>query len=128
MEHGEYVVAFESGLECGMSFGKMNTFIDIISTAPVKDVEGFVTHGDNILASVRAYFEPRNSTEKWSNMAAFQEANALFRLRNIPGFAILSSYNIVCDSGRYRIISVEDVRGRNMYVEILAAKMEGVVY
>ncbi|GHU38356.1 hypothetical protein FACS1894105_12190 [Clostridia bacterium] len=112
-----------------MSFGKIaNTFIDIISTAPIKDAEGFVTHGDNILASVRAYFEPRNSTEKWRNNAAFQEANALFRLRIIPSFAILSSFYIVCDSGRYRIISVEDVRGRKMYVEIIAAKVEGVVY
>jgi hypothetical protein len=37
-----------------MSFGKSNTFIDIIITTPTKDAEGFVTHGDTILASVRA--------------------------------------------------------------------------
>jgi len=29
-----------------MSFGKMNTFIDIISTALVKDSEGFAASGD----------------------------------------------------------------------------------
>ena len=38
-----------------MSFGKMNTLVDIIQTAPVKDAEGFVVSGDTILATVRAY-------------------------------------------------------------------------
>lgn len=42
-----------------MSFGKMNTFIDIISTVPVKDSEGFAVTGDTILASIRAYKEDR---------------------------------------------------------------------
>gem|GEM_PF-7034109 len=32
----------------------LNSFIDIISTEPFKDLEGFVTHGDNVVASVRA--------------------------------------------------------------------------
>ena len=40
-----------------MSFGRMNTFIEIISTTPTKDVEGFVTTGDTVLANVRAYFD-----------------------------------------------------------------------
>ena len=29
-----------------MSFGKMNTFIDLITTQPIKDAEGFVNKGD----------------------------------------------------------------------------------
>jgi hypothetical protein len=106
---------------------KLNTFIDIISTEPTKDAEGFVTRGDAVLASVRAYFEPKNSTEKWSNMAAFSTVNALFRFRRIPGVVVIPSFIIVCESGRYRIISVEDVRGRGMYVEVLAEKIEGTV-
>ncbi|WP_254055916.1 hypothetical protein [Paenibacillus glucanolyticus] len=47
-----------------MSFGKMNTFIDIISTVPIKDEEGFATKGDNILASVLAYKEDRHGSER----------------------------------------------------------------
>ena len=50
-----------------MSIGKMNTFINIISTAPTKDAEGFVTTGDNTLAAVRAYKEDRHGNEKWAN-------------------------------------------------------------
>jgi hypothetical protein len=54
-----------------MGFGKMRTFVDIISTKPVKDSEGFAEKGDVILASVRAYKEDKHGSEKWANRAAF---------------------------------------------------------
>ena len=54
-----------------MSFGKMNTFIDIIESVSVKDSEGFTTKSDNIIASVRAYRECRHGAEKWRNIASF---------------------------------------------------------
>ena len=38
-----------------MSFGKMNTFIEIVSVVKEKDSEGFVVNSEKILASVRAY-------------------------------------------------------------------------
>lgn len=107
-----------------MSYGKMNTLIDIISTAPVKDAEGFVTTGDTTLASVRAYKEDKHGSERWSNMAAFSEANALFRFRKIPGVEITTVHVILCDGERYNIVSTEDVRGRGMYIEVLAEKLE----
>ena len=31
---------------------------------------------------------------------------------------------LICDTGRYRILSVEDVRRRGLYVEVLAEKLE----
>lgn len=110
-----------------MSFGKMNTQIDIISAAPVKDADGFVTNGDHVVASVRAYKEDRHGNERWANMAAFSEATALFRFRKIPSVEITTSLFIVCGSEQYRIISAEDVRGRGMYVEVLAEKQEGTM-
>jgi head-tail adaptor len=104
---------------------KFNTFIDIISTVPTKDSEGFSVKSDNILASVRAYFEPKNFTEKWANSATFSKVNALFRLRYIPGLPITPDMVIVSDTGRYKIVSVENIRNRNMYWECLTEKMEG---
>ncbi|MBS3885938.1 MAG: head-tail adaptor protein [Dethiobacter sp.] len=106
-----------------MSFGKISTFIDIISTVPVKDSEGFAVTGDTILTSVRAYKEDRRGNEKWANMAAFSEASALFRFRKIPALVLTAQMVIVCDDGRYNILSVEDVRGRGMYLEVLAKKV-----
>ncbi len=110
-----------------MSFGKLNTRIDIISTEPVKDSEGFVTTGDNIIASVKAYFEQKNSTEKWLNMSQNNSVNALFRLRHIPNIEITNKHIIVCEGKRYNIYSVENVKNKGMYFEILVVSVDGKV-
>jgi head-tail adaptor len=110
-----------------MSFGKINTFIDIISTVPIKDAEGFATKSDNKLASLRAYKEDRHGSEKWTNMASFSNASSLFRFRIIPEFSVTTEMVIVCEDGRYQILSVEDVRSRGMYLEVLAEKLEPTV-
>ena len=107
-----------------MSFGKMNARINIISTEPVKDADGFVTKGDRVVASVRAYKEERHGNERWANMAAFSDATALFRFRKIPGTTVDASLCITDASGRYNIVSAEDVKGRGMYIEVLAQEVK----
>lgn len=107
-----------------MSFGKMNTFIDLIEKHTVKDSEGFSTEIDNIVASVRAYREGRHGTELWANRAAFSEATDLFRFRRIPGVTVTTAMLVVNDGGRFEITSVEDVKGRGMYVEALAKEVK----
>lgn len=108
----------------------MSTPINIISTDPIKDAEGFVTKGDNIIASVKAYKEVRNTTAKWERIignAAFSSVTAMFRFRKIPGLTVTTSHSISEADGRYNIINAEDVRGRGMYIEVLAEKLEGTV-
>lgn len=108
----------------------MNTTIDIISTEPVKDAEGFVTTGDRVIASARAYKETRNTSAKWERIvgsAAFSSVTAMFRFRKIPGLTVDATMFIADADGRYNILSAEDVRGRGMYVEVLAEKLEGSV-
>ena len=107
-----------------MSFGKMNTFIDIIEKVTIKDSEGFSTEIYNIVATIRAYREGRHGTEMWANRAAFSEATDLFRFRCIPGVTITTAMLIVCDDGRFEITSVEDVKGRGMYTEVLAKEVK----
>ena len=102
-----------------MGIGAMNTFVDIISTTPTKDAEGFAVKGDTIIASVRAYKEDRHGSMKWANRAAFSTATVLFRFRKIPGIDIVPSLIIACSDGRYKIVSVEDVKGCGMYTEVL---------
>ena len=108
-----------------MSYGKMNAFIEIITAVTAKDAEGFNTPGDTVLANVRAYFEPKNNTERWRNNAVFAEANALFRFRAVPGLTVDTTMIIICGGERYNIISAEDVRGRGMYMEVLAKAVNG---
>ena len=102
----------------------MNTPVDILSTETGKDDDGFKQTTDTTLASVRAYKEDRHGNEAWANRAAFSTATALFRFRRIPGVDVDPSLSLACADGRYRILSVEDVRGRGMYVECLVEKTE----
>ena len=107
-----------------MSFGKMNTFIDIASTQTVKDDEGFSQEKEVVLASVRAYREGRHGSEKWANMASFSTATDLFRFRVIPDVEITTDMRILCDGHTFEITSVEDVKGRGMYLEVLGTEVK----
>jgi hypothetical protein len=107
-----------------MSFGKMNIFIDIVQTDQTKDTDGFVISTDAVLASVRAYREDRHGNEMWANRAAWSSATSLFRFRKVPGVEVRPSLYILCSGERLRILSSEDVRGRGMYVEVLAERLE----
>lgn len=125
MEHGESAASARPGLEgVIMSYGKMNSFIDLIEKQTVKDAEGFSTETDVILASVRAYREGRHGNEKWANRAQFSEATDLFRFRCIPSVAVTTAMVIVNGDGRFEITSVEDVKGRGMYIEVLAKEVK----
>ena len=106
-----------------MSFGKMNTFIDITEKRKVLDDEGFSTITDVVVVSVRAYREGRHGSEKWANMAAFSTATDLFRFRVIPGLTVTTAMRILCDSHTFEITSVEDVKGKGMYLEVLAQEV-----
>ena len=107
-----------------MSFGRMNTLISITREVVMKDVEGFATKTDEVIASVFAYREGRHGSQKWVNRAAFSDATDLFRFRTIPGLSVTTEHVIQCDGDRYEITSVEDVKGRGMYLEVLAKRIE----
>ena len=106
-----------------MSFGRMNTLISIAQEEVTKDTEGFATKTDNILVSIHAYQEGRHGSQKWVNRAAFSEATDLFRLRAIPGLTVTTAHVILCGDARFSITSVEDVKGRGMYLEVLVKKV-----
>ena len=107
-----------------MSFGRMNVQVSIVMETVTKDAEGFVTKTDIILASIHSYREGRHGSQKWVNRAAFSEATDLFRFRVIPGLNETTEHLILCDDERYEITSVEDVKGRGMYLEVLTKRIE----
>jgi len=101
----------------------MRHFIEIVSPEHQKDSQGFAAGSDTILAKGRAYKEQRRGSKAWQNRAAFSSANALFRFRTIPGLIVTTAMFIICDNERYNIVSVEDVHGRGMYIEVLCEKV-----
>jgi len=106
-----------------MSYGRMNTLISIAREVVTKDAEGFATKIDQIIASVFAYREGRHGSQKWVNRATFSEATDLFRFRVIPGLTVTIANAIQCGDDHFEITSVEDVKGRGMYIEVLAKKV-----
>ena len=106
-----------------MSYGRMNTLISIVREVVTKDTEGFATKTDQVIASVFAYREGRHGSQKWVNRAAFSEATDLFRFRVIPGLTVTTANVILSGDDRFEIASVEDVKGRGMYLEVLAKKV-----
>ena len=107
-----------------MSFGKMNYSIDIQEKRPAVDAEGFRTMEQVTVATVRAYREGRHGSERWANRAAFTDATDLFRFRVIPNLEITTAMVILCDGRIFEITSVEDVKGRGMYIEALAREVQ----
>ena len=123
MGHCEYAPATGQAVE-SMSFGKMNTQIQIAQKQVALDDEGFQTESDVIVAEVRAYRERRHGSEKRANRATFSEATDLFRFRTIPGVRISTDMRLFCDGTVFEITSVEDVKGRGMYIEVLAKEVK----
>lgn len=109
-----------------MSFGKMQEFIEIYGKETITDAEGFTKVSNVLLAKVRGYREGRHGTERWANLAAFSEATDLFRIRTIPCIKVTADNVLKCGEDWFEITSVEDVKGKGMYVEILAKKVEAV--
>ena len=107
-----------------MSFGKMSTQIQIMQKRVALDDEGFQTESDVVVATVRAYREGRHGSEKWANRASFSEATDLFRFRTIPGVKISTDMRLLCGDSVFEITSVEDVKGRGMYIEALAKEVQ----
>lgn len=103
-----------------MSISEMRIPIQILSVRWGKDEDGFRTAEETIVTCVRAKKEDKNVTEKWQNRTTLQSATAIFTFRHIPGIEITSDMVIICGDKRYDILSVENVRQRNMYTQVVA--------
>ena len=110
-----------------MSFGKMNTFAEITEIRNVKDSEGFSSKRETVLAFIRVYREGRHGSQRWANLTAFSEATDQFRFRCIPGLTVTTDQFLITEDGRFDIVSVENVKGRGMYIEVLAKRSEPTI-
>lgn len=102
----------------------MNTYIDIFRKIQASDDEGFKSENEVWLRKIRAYREGRHGSEKWANRATFSDATDLFRFRTIPNFIVTTDMLIETNGCMFEITSVEDVKGRGMYIEVLAREVK----
>ena len=106
-----------------MSFGKMNGFLTILRKEYTTDAEGFKKEIEDIVVQVRCYREGRHGSYRWANLAAFSEATDIFRFRRVPHLHFSTDYILVYNGERFKPLSVEDVKSRGMYVEVLAKRV-----
>ena len=107
-----------------MSYGKMNGFAVIKKIYKEQDDEGFRKDTELIIATARCYREGRHGSLRWANLATFSEATDLFRFRCIPDTEIVADMVILCGSHRFEITSVENIKGRGMYMEVLCKEVK----
>ena len=101
----------------------MNGFATIVIARRRQDAEGFATVAYDCIASTRVYREGKHGSERWANLSSIFEATDLFRFRTIPCVKVTVDHTILCDGETFDIVSVEDVKGRGMYTEVLAKKV-----
>ena len=105
-----------------MALGRMTTRIAIKSKTITTDSEGFQTEALSLVASVRAYREGRHGSEAWRNRASFTDATDMFIFRD-PHVAITTAMVVVCGEQTFEITSVENVKGRGMYIQVLGREV-----
>ena len=106
-----------------MGLGLMNKKAQLCILTNTIDSEGFSDSTVEVLAEIRVFVEGRHGSERWANLAAFSEATELFRFRKLPNITVTTKHYILYEGERYDILSVDDVKGRNMYIEVLAKKV-----
>lgn len=107
-----------------MGLGNMNKPATLCIEVDDIDTEGFNCKTVRSLAQLRVFVEGRHGSQRWANLAAFSGATELFRFRRIPNLEVTTKHFIVYKNQRYDILSVEDIRGRSMYIEVLAKRTE----
>ena len=106
-----------------MSLGLMNKKAQLCAKANIIDSEGFFRPNVAVLAEIRVFVEEKHGSERWANLAAFSEATHIFRFRKIPNLDVTTKHYLIYNGEEYNILFVENVKGRNMYVEAMAKKV-----
>lgn len=102
-----------------MSYGKMNNQITFIQKVKSKDNDGFAVFENKKIGMARAYVQEKNSTEKWANKTILNDASAIFTIRFDKTLKIDRTMMIEFNGDLYEIINIENIRQKNMYVEII---------
>ena len=103
-----------------MAIGRMREKARITRLVHVTDAMGFAGEEEITLREIRCEKEGRHGSERWANLATFSEATDIFRFRVIPGLKVSEDMFIIHNGERYNILSVETVKGRGMYLEVMA--------
>jgi head-tail adaptor len=101
----------------------MQTQVAVVRREYVLDAEGFSVSQSIPVMEAKAEVELKKANEFWANLAAWSEVDAIFRIRRKPGVEIDSSMLLIAPDGEYNVTSVDSIKGRGMYIEIMAKRI-----
>ena len=110
-----------------LRIGRLTATLTILQKIFTKDENGFKSHTLEPVATVPCYRERRNGSLKWTNDATFAEATDLFQFRAVPEVPFSTDYVIECDGERFTPLSVDDIKGRGIYIQTPARKVVSTV-
>lgn len=96
----------------------MTKKIKIFTPSFIKDKDAFSERSLVLIKEVYAYQEDKNTTERWANNTILEDATCMFTFRYIDG--ITNEIIIECENRKYFAISVENVRHKNRYIQVVA--------
>lgn len=103
---------------------QLNKRVEVYKKEITSDLEGFTRKNKVSLGFTRMSREGRHGSQMWANYATFSEATDLFKCRRDPNIEITTSCFLLVDGVEYDILSVENVKGKGLYLEILAKRTE----
>lgn len=106
-----------------MGLGLMNKKAMLCERQKQIDSDGFRRANFRVLYEIRVFVEEKHGSERWANLAKFFEATDIFRFRVIPNFNVTTSHFILFNGQEYNILSVENIKGKSMYLEVLAKRV-----
>lgn len=106
-----------------MGLGLMNKKAYIEECVNNVDEFGFNSLSFEVLKEIKVYVEERHGSLFWANLAKFSEATFLFRFRYFSSIKLIPNLYILYNEERYLILSIENIKSRNMYFEVLAKKV-----
>jgi len=110
-----------------LRLGKFTGSVTILQKVRTKDAEGFTSQTLNVVSTVRCYHEGREGKLLQANLATFTEATDLFQIAKPADFTLSRAYVLECGGKRYEILSVDPLKGRDLYLQVIAKSIEGAV-
>ncbi len=106
-----------------LRIGRLTAMLTILRKTRDTDDEGFSDQTLTAVATVPCYRERRSASLSRTNDATFSEATDLFQFRVVSGVTFSTDYVIECGGERFTPLSVEDIKGRGVYIEAFARKV-----
>ncbi|MBQ3265066.1 MAG: head-tail adaptor protein [Ruminococcus sp.] len=110
-----------------LRLGKFTSNLTILQKVKKQDDDGFTSQTETAVATVPCYHERRDASTRWDHLTTFAEVTDLFQIKKLPEVELSRSYLIEHGGDRFEILYIEPIKGRGVYLQILARCISGAV-